>query len=164
MLGPYIGRLATGEAVFGGRNGHFATHAAASPELSALVVEALGQVDGGEQFITASVDLGRVVGATACVPTTSEDDIVFARRPSRHGLTRFVRGRQPVPTQFLAVILRKSQDGYELLTSWVGELAPHEPWDRHADLAVSIPFWSSHALVWGVEETIPGTETTVCPW
>jgi len=164
MLGPHIGRLATGEAVYGGHNGHFATHAAAAPELRDLVVEALGQINGGEQFIATAVDLGRIVGTTACVPTEDGDDIMFARRPNRHGLTRFVRGKQPMPTQFVSFILRRREGSYELLSSWVGELAPHEPWDRHADLSVSIPFWSSHALVWGVEETVSGTETTVCPW
>lgn len=25
-------------------------------------------------------------------------------------------------------------------------------------------FWSSHALVWGSEPIVPGTETATCPW
>src|SRR3989344_3688850 len=35
---------------------------------------------------------------------------------------------------------------------------------RSKRLGHSRAFWESRALIWGSEETIPGTETTVCPW
>lgn len=164
MRGSLVGRLATGEAVHDKVEGsHFATHSAANPELSVLVAEVLGKVNGGVQFTAANVDLGRVVGVTSCVPTELGDDIVFAQRPNRFGLTRFVRNRQPEKTSFVSVILLRRDYGYELVSAWVGELAPPEPWDRRAT-AESVPFWSTHALVWGIEKAITGTETSVCPW
>ena len=54
-------------------------------------------------------------------------------------------------------------DEYVLITAFIGAPAVPEPWDRNAT-AKSREFWDSHALVWGSEPTIPGTETSVCPW
>lgn len=163
MRGQQLGQLATGEPVHDRpHESHFATHADANPELPALVAEALGQVHSGG-FIATAVDLGREVGRSICVPADASEDIVFARRPNRHGLTRFVRGKQPVPTSSVSVVARPREDWYELLTAWVGALAPPEPWDRNAT-AESAEFWSRHALVWGAEEVIPGTETSARPW
>jgi hypothetical protein len=163
-MSQQLGQLATGELVFDRQHGsHFATHADANRELPALVAEALGRVVGGEGFIALHVDLGREVGLTACVLADDSDAVVYAQRPNRFDLTRFVRNRQAEPTRFISVVLKQTRAGYELVTAWVGELAPPEPWDRNSK-PESLGFWSSHALVWGMEEVLPGTEASVSPW
>jgi hypothetical protein len=123
---------------------------------------------GGRQFLVEEVDFGRPIGETICIATRPGDEIVYAQRPNRQGLTRFVKNRQPEPCNSVVVILKTAdtvEDAgkYVLVTAFVGRLAEPEPWDRNAT-EKSVEFWSSHALIWGYEEVIPGTVTSVCPW
>lgn len=162
---PAMGRLAGGELVVDrGADSHVATH----PAVHDHVAETLSHISSErrERFCE-SVEFGREIGETICVETASDgggDEIVYAKRPNRRGLTRFVKNRQPQPTtQVTACVQRISGGAYLLLTAFVGPRAPAEPWDKFAT-EDSAAFWNSHALVWGVEETISGTETTICPW
>lgn len=152
--------LASGEAVYDRHNSH--VHG----EMLSLLPEALAKVDAnGRKFFIYEQDFGRVVGETVCVPTTDTDEIVWAKRPKRFGHSRFVKNRSPEPCSKVVVILK--QDDYEsyyvLITAFVGHRPEPEPWDRNAT-ANSRVFWNSHALVWGSEPIVPGTETSVCPW
>ncbi|HOZ36467.1 MAG TPA: hypothetical protein PLR18_01395 [bacterium] len=63
------------------------------------------------------------------------------------------------------MILKKAEDvgGYILITAFVGGLSEPEPWDRNTTPA-SADFWANHALIWGCEPIVSGTETTRCPW
>jgi len=138
-----------------------------------LLPDALARIESaGRQFLVEEVDFGRPIGETICVPTGSGDEIAFALRPKRRGLSRFVKNREPEPCSSVVVIL-KAADGqpgaYVLVTAFVGRRPEPEPWDRNAirtpeQSARAVAFWSSHALVWGSEEIIPGTETKTCPW
>jgi hypothetical protein len=132
-----------------------------------LLPEALSHVEsGGCEFIVTQVDFDRIVGESVCVATEAGDQIVYAQRPKRFGLTRFVKNRKPEPCKSVVVIL-KTADGqlgaYVLLTAFIGQKAEPEPWDRNAT-AKSREFWNFHALVWGAEPIIDGTQTTSCPW
>ena len=153
--------LGSGEAVVDRHQSHL------HPGVAALLPEALARINaGGRQFLTEEVVFDHVVGETVCVPTTDADKIVFAQRPRRAGLTRFVKSRAAEPCSALTVILmtaRGEAGAYVLVTAFVGHRPEPEPWDRNAT-EQSVAFWDSHALVWGSEPTIPGTETTVCPW
>ena len=133
-------------------------------DVAALLPAALAAISsGGKKFLVASHDYGRAVGESACVATGPDDTIVYAQRPRRFGLTRFVKNRAPEPTNYVTVILKAGDVGeYVLITAFIGEPAEPEPWDRNAT-AKSVVFWNSHALVWGSEPTIPGTETNRCP-
>lgn len=160
-----LGRLKTGELVRRARNGHFDTHAKANPNLPILLAKALGEISGNEAHIATHVDMGRIVGVNNCILTRPEDEVVYAQRPKREGKTRFVKNRKPEPTTHISVVLRRTHDGeYELISAWLGTLAPHEPWDKSGNKKVSIPYWLTHALVWDSEEVVPGTETNVRPW
>lgn len=130
-----------------------------------VLCEALSLVHlSTEQFSVQQVDFDQVVGETTCVATSDTDEIVFAQRPCRRGLTRFVLKRQPDPATSVVVILKRIEEGnYLLITAWIGKKSEPEPWDKNAT-ENSVKFWSSHALVWGSEEIIKGTETTVSPW
>lgn len=153
-------QLKSGEPVTDRPNTHL------HPCAEAHVAEALGRINSnGQQFFIEEVDFGRILGETCCVVTGPNDEIVWAQRPKRQGMTRFVKNRAPEPCSSLVVILMKARgkDYYVLITAFVGHRPEPEPWDQNAT-ANSRPFWASHALVWGHEEVISGTETTECPW
>lgn len=120
-----------------------------------------------EQFQKILVEFDHVVGVSTRVETTDADEIVYAHRVSTRGrgLTRFVKNREPEPCKSVVVILMKAReaDTYVLITSFIGTLSEPEPWDPNAT-PQSRQFWNTNALVWGSEEIVPGTETTICPW
>lgn len=162
---PILGRLASGEPVIDRKDSHARTHAS----VFAVLAEALALVDcKGRKSVYTTLDLGRTVGESICVETSRDgggDEIVYAQRPNRRGLTRFVKNRAPVPTSRVTVSVKRGCGGsYTLMTAFVGPGTPAEPWDQNYATPESRTFWSTHALVWGREEVLPGTETTVCPW
>lgn len=154
-----LGRLGSGEVVVDRPRSHL--HA----DVARLLPEALGRVmSAGREFLIAEVDFGRLVGQTICVATRPGDQIVFAQRVGRAGLTRFVKNRKSEPCSSVVVVLKAGDGGeYVCMTAFVGHRAEPEPWD---DVATeqSVPFWSSRALIWGSEPIVLGTETTRCPW
>lgn len=152
-------RLKSGEVVVDRFNSHL--HAG----VAALLPAALDLIDSaGREFLVEEVDFGRPIGETTCVATAAGDQIVYAKRPRRFGLTRFVKNRRPESCDSIVVILKAGDGGeYVLITAFVGHRPEPEPWDRNATTN-SRAFWTSHALVWGSEPVVPGTETTRCPW
>lgn len=153
-------RLKSGEAVFD-RDDFSHVHPGVVPFLS----EALARIEsGGREKIVEEIDFGKPVGESYCVATTDDDEIVYAQREGRAGLSRFVKSRRPEPCSAVTVVLKKDECGYEIRTAFIGHLAPPEPWDRNAG-PDSLLFWLTHALI---EEpgsvVIPGTETTEYPW
>ena len=136
-------------------------------EVVALLPAVLAAIESGSRvFLVASHDFGRVIGETICIATRPGDEIVYAQRPGRQGMTRFVKNRAPEPTRQVTVILKRDARDwrlYVLISAFTGAPAEPEPWDRNAT-ARSRSFWNTHALVWGKEPTIPGTETVRCPW
>lgn len=159
-----IGKLASGEIVIDRKDSHVQTHSAVLP----LLTEVLSKIRSvGKKSFCKEIKFGRVIGETICVTTSDKDEIIFAQRPNRRGLTRFVKNRQPEATNSVAACFLKG-DGmggaYLLTTAFIGSRAPAEPWDIQWADETSIPFWNSHALIWGEEEIIVGTETDSCPW
>ena len=156
--------LADGIPVIDRWNSHLTTHLKAYPLLGELLPLALNQITSdARDFLLSEVDMGKVVGKSICVATTMSDQIIFAQRPNRKGLTRFVESREPEECSKIAVILKKADGYYVLLSAFVGGPTPPEPWDKFAS-PESLPFWNSHALIWGHEEVLPGTETRDYPW
>lgn len=153
--------LKSGEEVVDRFNTHL------HPEIELLLPEALLKIESkGRKFLREQIDFGRVVGTTTCVWTKLGDKIIYAKRPRRFGLTRFVKNRPPEPTQFLSIILKVGDietGKYVLVSAYIGELGEPEPWDRNVS-ENSVRFWNSHALIWSSEETIPGTEIKKRPW
>ena len=152
--------LASGEAVIDRFNSH--VHG----EMTQLLPAVFSRVKSeGRKFLIEEVKFDRIVGETVCVPTTDADEIVWAKRPKRFGHSRFVKNRKPEPCDRVVVVLKRDdvEDYYVLIPAFVGHRPEPEPGDRNAN-GNSRAFWESRALIWGSEETIPGTETTVCPW
>lgn len=154
----FLGTLKGGQKVFDRPNSHL--HAG----VRELLAEALARVETTAAFHKEAVDFGRIVGETTCVATSGDDEVVYAQRPKRAGLTRFVKNRQAEPCSSVVVILKRIEEwDYLLITTFIGNLSESEPWDRNAT-EKSVEFWNTHALIWGSEEVIPGTETSICPW
>lgn len=154
--------LGSGEEVRDRVDSHVATH----PSVEAVLAEALKKIHtNGRGFIIEEVKFDRIIGESDCVATGPNDVIIFAKRPNRWGHTRFVKNRKPEQSSSVVVILKKAEDDdfYILITAFVGSIASPEPWDRNAT-SESRSFWNTHALVWGTQKVISGTETTRCPW
>lgn len=142
-------------------------------EIMHFVVATLIEIKSqGRDFLIEEVDFGSPIGETICVPTGPGDEIVYAQRPGRRGLTRFVKNRKPDPCSSVIIIL-KTADGepgtYVLVAAFIGRKPEPEPWDWNAirtpeQSERAVVFWSSHALIWGSEQVLPGTETNRCPW
>lgn len=158
---PVMGHLGSGELVIDRKDSHVATHPTALP----IVAEALSQISSEKrENAVEEIDLGRVIGENIRVSTTDADRVVYAQRTGREGLTRFIKDRAPEPCESMVIVLRRATNGaYVLITAFIGTKCPAEPWDRWA-IPESVPFWNTHALIWGEEEVIPGTETSECPW
>ena len=108
--------------------------------------------------------MGEEVGTTDLVETTDGDEIVYALRPRRDVYSRFVKNKAPVPTSWITVVLQKASDTeYDLHTAFVGHNTPSFPGGDYLP-EQAWDFWSKHALVWGPQEVIPGTEMSQCPW
>ena len=151
--------MASGEPVYDRHDSHLHNGVAK------LLPEMLAQVSGGKEFIEQEYDFGRIVGETVCVGTGENDQIVYAKRPRRNGHTRFVRNRQAEPCSTALAVLKKDRvrPVYYLITAFIGKKAGLEPWDNRAT-SRDREFWKHHALVYGSEEIVPGTEAEVCPW
>lgn len=159
--GPYLGQLSSGQAVFDRANSH--RHKGVTVQLLSTAFNQISLEKPGRHSI--EVNFGQSIGFTTCVPTAEGDEIVYAQRPDRKGLTRFVKNQVPIPTSILTLILQKADEGdfYILVTAFIGVLIAPEPWDRFATEQSKIE-WRTHALIWGSEKIVPGTETTDVPW
>ena len=162
--------LKSGEKVVNRPNSHL------HGNIETLVGEALQKiVSRGRNFIEEAVDFGRPIGETICVATDEHDEIIFAKRARRNGYSRFVFGRQPEPCSSLMVVLKATQNRAEfvLITAFVGRKSEPEPWDERYFPQQKNPaearkrsqdFWAKNALIWGAEEIVAGSETSICPW
>ena len=105
---PILGVLASGEPVVDRKDSHAASHSAVFP----LLAEYFSHVHAnGRAEFCEEVDLGRVVGETICVETRKGDDIVYAQRPGRRGLTRFVKNRDPESTSSVTACFKRAAGG-----------------------------------------------------
>ena len=149
-----IGTLQSGEKVFE----RLRNHLHGSLVSSKILPEALGRMTSlGRDFFDATVEFEDYIGFSVCVETTFQDEITYAQREGRTGLTRFVKNREPDPSKFFTAVLKKIEDGYILITAYVGPKGEPETWDRNAT-DKSASFWKNHAIVWGKEEIVPGSE------
>jgi hypothetical protein len=134
-------------------------HLRAHPEVEALLPEAIGRVilprDGS--FLSTEVEMGRIVGLSGRVrtpPIGPSDRSLFAQRIRRERPSRVVMGEGEETTKvvILAFPAKESADTYVLATSWVGSLAPKEPWDpmitSQEERQECLQFWYSHALIY----------------
>lgn len=165
MTGPFLGYLQNGAPVYDRVQSHIHFEFDGVKE---YIEQTLQNIDPQQEvFFNCSHDFGEVIGDSICVSTETGDEIVYAQRTGRDGLTRFVKNKAPRPTSVFTVALKRDQsveeEQYILISAHAGERAPAEPWAKHVN-EDSVSFWDSHALVWGSVPIISGTETIACPW
>jgi hypothetical protein len=142
---------------------HVATHFQDNPELEQLAKEVVCQIDAKRSNIQADYDFNRTVGFSDLVETGSNDEIIYAKRANRKIYSRFVKNREAEPTSFVAIVMERVQNGYLLLSAWLGPSVPPFPGDRK-EWSESRSFWESHALVLGPQAIDETTVTADCPW
>lgn len=118
-----------------------------------------------------SIALDEMIGYCNLVHTTKEDEIIYAKRLERELYTRFVKGRTPVETNNVLIVLRKNEtreDAYDFITMYPGFPSEKEPEDRNIaskeELKRSLTFWSTRALIYNEAVIERGTEKTYCPY
>jgi hypothetical protein len=155
------------KVVFDPINSHTATHFNDASQLKELAIEIISGMTLEEDLIAKDIDLGKVVGKSDVVEVSHTDEIVYAMRKNREdqGYVPFTKSQTSQPSSLISVYLVKlNSETYELSSVWIGEYeSPMFPQMSNAS-AKSIPYWKSHAFVWGSQEVIPGTELSDCPW
>ncbi len=146
-------------------NSHAMTHFADAPGLKEIVkriIEARKIANG--RLISLDIDMGKPVGESGLVKTNENDELIYAIRKNRNTYAVFAKNRKPEPCNFVHVEITTKKDGSQyLFSAWIGPDTPPLPGSKFAT-SKSRDFWLKHALIWGQQEIIPGTETTKCPW
>lgn len=154
---------------------HAATHIEDTPQLKALVIEALQNMTLEDVTIMTDIDMERVIGTTDVVKTDSTDEIVYGMRLNRtdDGHVPFTKSRPGDPCSHITLqVVRQNNGTYILTSAWIGRLhidksgkEDDEPFPNSPNATSrSKEFWSTRAFVYGSQEIQAGTEITQCPW
>ena len=100
------------------------------------------------EFIILSHSFEENIGKTSCVRVSDNDRFFYAKRKNRSGYSKFVLDREPEDCNNVIAILKQTtvENEYILITSFVGNPAEPEPWDKIATQK-AFDFWESHALI-----------------
>ncbi len=148
---------------------HAATHLEDTPQLVDLVCEVVSKMELTGQKVARHVYMGRVVGTSDVVTVDDTDEIVYGVRKNRDddGLVPFTKTREAEPCPYVTVHLVPKEDGtYELCSAWIGTYSDDDEPFPQSPLATekSVEFWTYLAFVYGSQEIVPGTETSIRPW
>ncbi len=131
-------------------------HLVAHPEVGNLLEEAAGllELPRDGSFLARAVEFGRVVGRSGCVPAPvigPGGKATFALRAGRRKASRVAVGVEGPEASTVVVLAFAAKEArtYVLITSFVGALAPKEPWDASpgSEREDSLVFWGQNALV-----------------
>lgn len=137
--------------------GYTAFHMKVHSDVFCFLREAINTLElanSTERFIKVQIDMGREIGVSTCVEVTPEDTFRYAKRIGRNYPTRFVLNRNPVPCQFISVVLKRTPNAkrdYHLLTAYIGTMATkevHDPKLTFEEAHEAHEFWNTHALIW----------------
>ena len=143
---------------------HALTHFDDVPLLESAVKEAVSHLLIKGSSLRIEYEMGYIIGNSDLVEIDSTDTVVYALRPHRDRYSKFVKNKVAEPTKWIVMGFEQRSDGdYSLYTAYTGRLTPSFPGGKILP-EQSAEFWSKHALVWGTQEIIEGTETTECPW
>lgn len=150
--------------VYENEGSHTSTHFGDTPGLKELVQQVIAHTTTTGEYMWFETDMGREVGVSDLVETSDLDEIIFAKRPNRDGYARFTKSSEQTPSSHITVALHLLADNrYELTSAWIGPIGLPFP-DVPTAEPESLDYWSNHALVWGSQEFIAGTEQTDNPW
>ena len=150
----FLARTSDGQDIY--MSAETMEHMKAHPNVDlAHVVEAIGKIDDyNGQFRMDSVDMGRTVGKDSCIEVDKDNkEVQMAYRKGREGQSRVILdpdGTKAADTSLVTIGMARDDDGrHTMFTSFYGQLAPKEPWDKSLSpegKAESEKFWSTHAL------------------
>lgn len=146
-------------------NSDASSNIARQPQLIGLAKEVLsGKKLTGEEM-RLEQDMGRDVGYDPVVRTQPEDAVFYAQALRDTTYTRFIKSNKAFSTSYVAVILRRSEDGktYELQDVRIGRLVPPRPGAAN-EAPESKEYWSSHAVAYEGQVLQPRTITKECPY
>lgn len=124
-----------------------------------LLEEAFSMFTPTKDIIQKTViTFDRIIGATICVKTTTEDEIVYATRKGRKWKSRMVKNRTPTPSSEMTIVVKRCKNNiYRLLTAYVGGQSEREPDDTNIrsdeEYDRCVEFWNHHALLY-IEQDI----------
>ena len=164
MNKEYIGKTRNNIDVYWDKHfSHAVTHFAHNQKLFDYVKKSIATINAQEDIIRVEKEMDEIVGTTDLVETNDQDEIIYAKRPLRKYYSRFVKNKSALPTKWITLDMRREGNSYFLYTAFVGRLSPSFPGGEFLP-EQSKDFWANHALVWGNQEVVPGTETKECPW
>jgi|SRR5665213_2729465 len=148
---------------------HAATHLEDTPQLKELVKEVMSNLDLNGQEVAQHYNMRRVVGTCDVVTVGHIDKVVYGIRKNREndGLVPFVKNRRGDDCPYVALhLIPQTDNTYVLSSAWIGTFGEDdEPFPMSKDAHErSVDFWNKHAFVYGSQEIVAGTETTICPW
>jgi len=112
-----------------------------------------------EDNIEIEHEYPHVIGKSQCVRTDNSDTIMYGKRKGRKGYSRFVLNRQPEDCKSVFAIFKKNENGYLIITIFIGKKAGREPWDPNATSSDKV-FWENHALILNMETIQAGSLAT----
>lgn len=122
-------------------------------------------------FVKMVMSFDQPIGISTVVPTTAQDEIVYAKRKNRTVYTRFVKNRLPQIINSVVVLLnqnRQNKEEYYLITLFPGEGSEKEPEDKNInsleELKTCFEFWDHHAIIYDESILEPETLTLECPY
>jgi len=164
MNKEYIGKTRNNIDVYWDKQfSHAVTHFAHNQKLFDYTKKSIATINAQEDIIRVEKEMDEIVGTTDLVETNDQDEIIYAKRPLRKYYSRFVKNKSALPTKWITLDMRREGNSYFLYTAFVGRLPPSFPGGEFLP-EQSKDFWANHALVWGNQEVVPGTETKECPW
>ncbi len=109
-------------------------------------------------------DMGRNIGTTDIVSTSTNDSIYYAQPVKTAAFSRFAKNRYPQQSNMLTIIVEQDADGnYEVRDTWIGCYCPAFPGAEN-ETAESKTFWQSHALVHDAQDIQSKSITKDCPY
>ncbi|KXJ98486.1 MAG: hypothetical protein UZ19_OD1000690 [Parcubacteria bacterium OLB19] len=123
----------------------------------------ISDLDILEKMICIEKQMDEYIGCTDLVETKEGDEIIYTLRLLRSIYSRFVKNKKSVPSKWVTLNIREEKEMYVLHTAFVERLTPSFPGDDYLP-DQSKEFWACHALVWGSQEIIPGSEINKCSW
>lgn len=159
----FITKSVNGKNIFNRFNSHI--HKNVTKE---VLVKALSDLHLCKEFHKEVVNMKHTIGKCNCVPIDVNDEVVYVVRKGRKGPTPMVKGRKPVDSSCITLVLKRIEDdNYILLSSYIGSDSAPEPWDsnfydqltweKKVDIdeiayAKSIEFWNTHSLIYDKDD------------
>jgi hypothetical protein len=134
------------------------------PYVINLIKEVLTPIKLSGARVVIERDMGRNIGNTDIVTTSTSDTIYYAQPVKAEIFSRFAKNKYPQPSNTLTIIVEQDSEGnYEVSDTWIGPFIPPFPGDDN-ETADSKSYWETHALAHDAQPIQSKTITKTCPY